>query len=326
MARLLVSSIVREASPLEISGYLYTVDVDECAVRERTPFIEAPLRDLDPNPRGGMRGARGIAVDGDDVYVANFSAVYRFDTQWRCQGVISHPGCADIHEIAFHDGSLWVTSTRNDTLMRFDREGKLRARIKLRDTVRLSDGLPDSIPHPVDGIDIRDPRTHEKAQYDFLHVNSLAFAPDDSLVVSLGQMATAEGPQSRLVRLHPNGGSELTSELKGATVPRHNALHLQDGSLLFSDTPRGELVCLDSEAGTELDRISIGAGYLRGLAQLEDGRIAVGAQQRIALVDARTKEPPQFIRLSHDPRESVHSIAVLPLEFAGLPECLYPLA
>ncbi|MCC6694138.1 MAG: hypothetical protein IT365_00780 [Candidatus Hydrogenedentes bacterium] len=326
MTRLLVSTIVREARPLEISGYLYTVDRDECAVRERTPFIEAPLRDIDPNPRGGMRGARGIAVNGDEVYVANFSAVYRFDTQWRCLGVISHRDCADIHDIAVHDGSLWVTSTRNDMLMEFDREGTLRAQMSLRDSVGPGDGLPDSISQPWNGTDFRDPRTHDKTQHDFLHVNSLVFAPDDSLVVSLGQVAAADGPQSRLVRLNPHGGSELASELDGATVPRHNALHLPDGSLLLNDTPRGELVLFDSNTGAERNRIAIGAGYLRGLAQLEDGRIATGAQQQIALVDTRTQDPPKFIRLSHDPRESVHSIVVLPWEFAGLPECLYPLA
>ena len=326
MLRLLVSTIVREASPLEISGYLYTLNLDENAVRERCPFIEAPLRDLDPNPRGGMRGARGIAVDGDEVYVANYSAVYRFDIRWRCTGVISHPDCADIHDIAVCDGSLWVTSTRNDFLMEFDREGKLRARINLCNAVGPGDELPVPISQPAEGIDIRDPRTHEKTQYDYLHVNSIAFAPDNSLVVSLGQVATANGPQSRLVRLNPNGGSELASELDGATVPCHNALHLPDGSLLLNDTPRGEVVRLDSITGTERDRISIGAGYLRGLAQLDDGRIVTGAQQQIALVDPRTQGLPQFICLSRDRRESVHSIAVLPQDFSGLPECLYPLA
>lgn len=326
MLRLLVSTIVRKASPLEISGYLYTVDLHENAVRERTPFIEAPLRDLDPNPRGGMRGARGIAVEGDEVYVANYSAVYRFDTQWRCKGVISHPDCADIHDIAVQDGALWVTSTRNDLLMAFDRDGTLRARIDLRKSVALDDPVPVSDSQTAENVDFRDPRTHEKALHDYLHVNSLAFAPDDSLVVSLGQVATAEAPQSRLVRLNPHGGSELASELDGATVPRHNTLHLPDGSLLFNDTPRGELVLFDSITCTERDRIAIGAGYLRGLAQLEGGRIATGAQQQIALVDTRAQDPPDFIRLSHDPRESVHSIAVLPWNFSGLPECLYPLA
>ena len=326
MTRLLVSTIVREAASLEISGYLYTVDVCENAVRERCPFIEAPMRDLDPNPRGGMRGARGIAVDGDEVFVANYSVVYRFDSQWRCIGVISNPDCADIHDIAIHEGSLWITSTRNDLLMEFDREGQLRARMNLRAADSLAELHHSGWWRSPEGIDFRDPRTHDKTRYDSLHVNGLSFGPDNSLVVSLGQMASANGAQSGLLRLDSTGASAMTWMQDDATVPRHNALYLPEGMLLVNDTPRGEVVCLDPISGLEHKRIDIGAGYLRGLAQLDDGRIVTGAQQDLALVDPRAPDAPCFIRLSHDARESVHSIAVLPVEFSALPDCLYPIA
>src|SRR5262245_40188631 len=113
MRTFLVTSTHRHCGPREPSGFVYTLDLDRRQVTGSCPMIEPPHRGSDPNPRGGMRGAKGIAVLDDEVFLANASVIYRFDTSWNITACITHPSCGSIHDIAWHDGGLWVTSCCN---------------------------------------------------------------------------------------------------------------------------------------------------------------------------------------------------------------------
>lgn len=323
MNRLLVTTITRECNTQETSGYLYVVDVDDAVVLSRCPMIEAPLRELDPNPRGGMRGGRGIAVDGDEVYVANFSAVYRFDSAWRCINTVSHPACADIHDIAVHDRMLWVTSTRNDTLFQFHPDGRLQDCLNVRtmDSVKEfcdADGLVQHGDLLQSGVDFRDPRSHEPAIYDRTHLNGVAFGPAGELIVSLGQIRSNSGNLSSLVT-SGNGFGNSISVLPDADVPRHNVTTHPDGTLFYNDTPSSEIIEINPLNGSEKRRINVNKGYLRGLLRLDDGRLVAGAQNTLVLITLDASRPATRIQLTEDYRESVHSIAALSAESSLLP-------
>lgn len=321
MHRVLVTTITRECAVQETSGYLYVVDVDDAVVLARCSMMEASLRELDPNPRGGMRGGRGIAVDGDEIYIANFSAVYRFDAQWQCLNVLSHPACADIHDIAIHDGFVWVTSTRNDLLFQFYPDGRLVdcLNVRMLDPVQeFADQAEIRFPNEAGMLnaDLRDPRSHDSGVSDGTHLNGIAFDPSGKMVLSLGRIEANGHSHSMLVS--SNGGDRWDGlAFDDATVPRHNVA-LSDGCLIHNDTPSGEIVLIDALDGAERERIAIGDRYLRGLLQLDDGRLIVGAQNDLAIVALHGGDSPVTIRLSNDPRESVHSIAELPTTI-GLP-------
>src|SRR5262245_34773275 len=126
MATILVTTTHRHCRPGEPSGFVYTVDAEAWRLSGSCPVIEPPHLQADPNPRGGMRGAKGIAVVGDTLFLANASVVYRFDSSWNVLSTISHPSCAYIHDIVWHDDSLWVASCCNDLVFRFDGGGRIR--------------------------------------------------------------------------------------------------------------------------------------------------------------------------------------------------------
>ncbi len=325
MHRLLVTTITRECAVLETSGYLYVVDVDDAIVLARCPMVEAPLRELDPNPRGGMRGGRGVAVDGDEIYIANFSAVYRFDAQWRCLNVLSHPACADIHDIAIHDGFVWVTSTRNDLLFQFHPDGRFIECLNVRtlEPVReFTDQAGIRFPNEAGMLDadLREPQSHDSVMSDGTHLNGIAFDPEGKMVLSLGRIDANGHSLSMLVSSNGADGWDGLA-FDDATVPRHNVV-LSDGCMIHNDTPSGEIVLIDALNGAERRRIAVGDRYLRGLMQLDDGRLVVGAQNELAIVALREAESRVTIRLSNDPRESVHSIAELPAE-VSLPPVVF---
>jgi hypothetical protein len=193
----IVTTIVREAPHDQSSGSVYTIDLDPLRVTGYMPIIEAPLRQFDPNPRGGLRGGRGMTLVGDSLCLANSVAIFRFDKDWRLLQTFSHPSGADIHDITFHDGYVWAMSSRNDLALAFDSTGRLHRVVNLyalwRATQKQSPlqsvGLTD---HALASgtLDFRDPRTHTKRHHDHLHANSLAFRPDGSLLFLFGLVSS----------------------------------------------------------------------------------------------------------------------------------------
>jgi len=315
MTRVLATTITRNCGDHETSGYLYTVDIDEGVVLGRSSIVEAPLREFDENPRGGMRGGRGIAVDGGEVYLANFSRIHRYDSIGRLTNAITHPACADIHDIALHDGILWVTSTRNDLLFQFHPDGTLRDCINVRTLEPVAEllepnGVPDVDPLSA-GIDFRDPRTHDPSVFDRTHLNGVAFGANGDMILSLGKFGVNGHAGSALLALAQDGTSAAIGMLEGADVPRHNIVPLSDKTLVFNDTPAGAVVHFSPLTNGELLRVDENLGYLRGLLQLEDGRLIVGAQNKLVVTRLHDEARKHAIELSPDSRESVHSIAEL---------------
>ena len=213
MARVVVTTIRRHSPPSEPSGYVYTVDVDAAKVTGRCPILEPPFVHEDPNPRGGLRGAKGLAVSGDQLFLANHSAVFRFSAGWELEQTISHPSCAHIHEILTRDDTLYVTSTRNDLLIAFDAQGRIEQHWNVRAMTDLLDALDwhrENLLSPkavLEGVtDFRDPRTHSFETYDGAHLNSLCFLPNGHMLISLGLLwthakAVAQRVKNRLQRV-----------------------------------------------------------------------------------------------------------------------------
>ncbi len=196
---LLLSVVSRNSSLDEPSGYMYTLDLGHRQVTGRSPVIKPSHLRHDQNPRGGLRGARGIAVGEDHVFIANSSRIYRFDSAWRLIGSLSHPSCADIHDILFRDGRLWVTSTRNDLVFEFDLDGNIHQCLNLRTFLRnfreLGTTLQWKEPCYLTDADIfssptdfRDPRSHDRLRSDSMHINSLCFLPDGARLILLGRL------------------------------------------------------------------------------------------------------------------------------------------
>ncbi|HUH97122.1 MAG TPA: hypothetical protein VLZ89_07180 [Anaerolineales bacterium] len=193
MTRLIITAIHREAAHRCSSGSLYVLDFEDRKLLMKTDGIEPPYRLHDQNPRGGMRGMRGLGVRNGELAVANYSSVFFFDPHWNLLRTLTHPSVAAIHEILYVDDGIWVSSTANDLLAKFDLAGQLMEFEYVRSHKNLMRQLggpwrPGSQQGdaPNGKFDLRK-RTYFKSDaYDRTHLNSMTFGPDGRLFISLG--------------------------------------------------------------------------------------------------------------------------------------------
>lgn len=194
MTRLLITTACRKARSDKPSGHLYVFDLDDWDTTQRGSIIEPPFREVDPNPRGGFRGGKGIAILKNQIILANSVSVFIFNQNWDLLKTISHPSCSGIHDIFLdRDNNLWVTSARNDLLFKYDLEGNILDYFYFRqDQLSHSEFSwlhpPQLSAEEIEKgqIDFRDPRTHKITTHDTVHVNSICQQPDGSLLISLG--------------------------------------------------------------------------------------------------------------------------------------------
>ena len=199
MNRVLVSTTRRHVPATELSGYLYVIDPTSQKVLQRSLMIETPYRELDTNPRGGLRGVKGISIRPDQIAIANSLMIFRYDPAWNLLGTIHHPSCAAVHDIAFDHDTLWVTSARTDILLQFALSGQLLRHYYMRESSPALRKLGWNPPLLMNGadirngkIDFRNPLTHNQETYDRAHLNSLCFLSNGDMLVSLGQVIGAD--------------------------------------------------------------------------------------------------------------------------------------
>lgn len=319
--RFLVSTICRGSRLGDACGYLYVVD-PERGVRSACPAPPPPWLDREPNPRGGIRGGRGLAADGDTVYVANGAGVLRFDRSWRRLAEIGHRWCGNVHDVAVRDGRLWVCSTANDALAAFDTAGRLADLIDLRP----AGGLAGDRRRFRAGIDYRDPAGYLPADSDRLHANGIGFDADGAPLVTLGLVqADAPGRPRRGMIARADGRGAPFTVAGDAAVPIHNAAPRADGAVLTLDTGAGALRILppDGAAAAFLPLAPPAPhGFLRGLCPAGGGRLLVGDRNRVLVVDLCAGRVARSLTLSASVREAVYAIAPLPAGFDPLPASL----
>lgn len=199
MTRVILTTTRRHTQSNEASGYIYLIDPSAQRVIQRSTMIEPPYRALETNPRGGMRGGKGISIRPDRIAIANSAAVFHYDPAWNLLDVFSHPSCSAIHDIAFQGDTLWVTSARTDLLLQFDLQGNLLKHHYLRQPSPALDRLGWNPPrllsseHILQGkIDFRNPKTHDELTFDRAHVNSICFLSSGEVLASLGQIVDAD--------------------------------------------------------------------------------------------------------------------------------------
>ena len=197
MTILLVSTGRRHVPFTEPSGYLYSIDFGRRKILRLTRPIEPVYREFDDNPRGGLRGCRGMAISSSEIAVSNSSVVFRYDTGWNLVGTISHPSCAGIHDILYQGDSIWVTATRADLLMQFTRSGQLIRYYYMRLPSPALEAINWKAPvllHPSDieegKMDLRNPKTHDREAHNRTHINGLCLLPNGEILASLGLLAS----------------------------------------------------------------------------------------------------------------------------------------
>jgi hypothetical protein len=350
MTRIVVTSAVRHAGHERFSGYVRVVELESHSVIHTEPVPESPWRGIDPNPRGGTRGAKGVSVHGDRLVLCNSDSVFVLDDHLQPVTTFSHPLAGAIHDVLAEESGVWVACTNADLLARFTWEGTVAETWSWRDDSLLVRELGfDSLPPTDLALDYRDPRVLQGGVTNVVHLNAVTRGTG-GLLLSLGRILTpAEvarrqrmarlgraaarlgvvrkrkpeattapasaipGSTAAIVELRGDGSSRLRTSQTNVTVPNHNVIE-REGALLYNDTNEGRLV-----AGPASVPVPGDPSFARGLAHLRDDVYLVGSQRPLAVyaVDVAAGAVVETFELGGDENESVYAIAVLPEAFAS---------
>jgi hypothetical protein len=183
--RIAVTTIVRGA-PLDVpGGWLRVVDLDTGVQTAMAPVPDAVHRAADTNPRGGLRGGRGLASTADTIALAVNDRILLLDPSWATRAVLTHRWLGGIHDIAADDDGLWVTCADNDLLLWLDWDGRVNGSWHWRADRRTRRALGFGwLPSFDRSIDHRDPRA-PGLRVELGHVNGVAL-DGDAVLVELG--------------------------------------------------------------------------------------------------------------------------------------------
>lgn len=303
MTTLIATSVVRGSHQGESHGGVYLVDFDEQSVRQA---IDWNTMDIDWQGRGWDRGLRGIAFDGERVFVAASNELFVYTPDFELLASYTNPYLMHCHEITAYQRRLYLTSTGFDSVLGFDLdENRFCFGLHI---VAVGSGYQGS---PFDPGSENGPAGGNR-----LHLNNVHCDRSGMYLSGLntGAMMRFDGRTLRRVVNLPRG--------------QHNARPMGDG-VLFNDTAadRVRLVLPDREisfavpqftAGelthTDLDDSRIArAGFGRGLCLIGDSLVAAGSSpSTIALHDLEQARTCSIVTLTHDVRNAIHGLEVWP--------------
>ena len=258
----------------------------------------------------GGRGLRGIAFDGDEVYIVSSDELYAYTRDFQLIDSWRNPYLKYCHEIAVHERSLFITSTGFDSILGFDLDKRcfnwaihIQSQQFAFKAVRFD---PESADGPI--------------MLNKLHINNV-FCSDAGMYVA----------GSRTGMLHFNGRRiNMSAELPEGT---HNAQPFRDG-VLFNDTNDDVLRYSGRGEGEEDRAMAVPKsdpskllrtksrddelarpGFGRGLCVLSDHLVAGGSSpSTVTLYDLAANETLLSVNLSADVRNAIHGLEVWPYD------------
>ena len=114
--KLLATSAVRGSRPGESHGGAWLIDLEGREVRRVVDCAAAVA--MQPDSRD--RGLRGIAFDGETVYIAGSDELFAFAPDFRPVGSWRNAYLKDCHGIAVWERTLFLAATGCDAILGFD--------------------------------------------------------------------------------------------------------------------------------------------------------------------------------------------------------------
>ncbi|MEX2125265.1 MAG: hypothetical protein WD795_15340 [Woeseia sp.] len=309
MTVLIATSVVRGSRQGESHGGVYLVDLE----RERVvQTVDWNTADIDWRGRGWDRGLRGIAFDGDRVFIAASDELFVYDRRFVRLASYRSPYLKHCHEISRFKRRIYLTSTGFDSLLGFDLD---QNRFSWGLHVRGSNGgLQCSAFDPQ-----ADPANNSgPAPSNALHLNSVQCLERGLYFSGLrtGGLLKFDGKTVRSVASLPEG--------------THNAKPFRDG-VLFNDSNSDvvRFVAPGMQRAFPVPRYESGQlthtvlgdpriarqAFARGLCVLNDDLIAAGSSpSTIALHDLARVKTVLTITLSLDVRNAIHGLEVWPFD------------
>jgi hypothetical protein len=268
---------VRGSTRGESHGGLFLIDPER---RTTHRPVDWNLASIEWREFEGDRGLRGLAVDGDTLYVASSLELLAFSKDLRLRQSWRHPYLRNAQDLCIWQRTLFVAAAGSDCVLAFDLDQQ-----KFLWVMHVQRKEFQFIPNMLDPDN-----------------------PEGPLVLDKLHLTNSGG------MLHFSGQRlGMSAELPQGT---HNARPFRSG-VLFNDTSAG-VVRYCGRADMAEDRaLAVSSGSqeqgLRGLCVLPGNVIAVGsAPATVTLFDLRGNRQLFSVVLSKDPNHSIHSVAAWP--------------
>jgi len=311
--KIICTTVIRAAKQGDIHGGLYVIDTDKEEVIYHAPYEKDFIND---NERGGERGLRGISVLSDRIIVADSAGFIELDRNtYEIKRTHQDSGYfKSIHEIAFHDDHLWVTSTAHDAVAKVDLD------FNVVDFWELS-GVSLSNSKRLTGKSSITPETkNEEDQY---HINSITV--NDGKVKVSGLLTDLHNLEDMSVStpipkfiLNSSGYISRVGtfsfvhnfyeyhDMSIANLTTFNSLGIYNQQDGWKQVPIPRM----KNARYSIDDVAVN-NWNRGLAK-KDNKIVIGSSPaRILIYDLETGEFEKEIQLEKDVRHAVHGLEIL---------------
>ena len=305
MTTLIASSVVRGTHQGESHGGVFLIDFKRQDVRQ---VIDWNTADIDWQGRGWDRGLRGIAFDGERVFIAASNELFVYSPDFSLLASYRNRFLMHCHEIFVYQRRLYLTSTGYDSVLGFDLDSN-RFCFGLH-VVAIGSGYQGA---PFDPGSEEGPPPGNQ-----LHLNNV-FCDSTGMYISGLKTAGMMRFDGRILE-------------RVATLPRgiHNA-RPYDGGVLFNDTPADRVRLLkpgqdisfavpavdeSKLTHTDLDDSRIARpGFGRGLCVVDEALIAAGSSpSTIALHDLEQVKTVRVVGLTPDVRNAIHGLEVWPFD------------
>ena len=307
LPKLILTSVVRGSQQGESHGGIYTVDFEH---QQGQQHVDWNTSDIDFEGRGADRGLRGIAFDGDEIYIAASDELFCYDQAFTIQNSYKNPYLKHAHEICRMERRLILTSTGFDSLLAFNLDTK-----EFDWGFQLRQEYGEWTGHTFDPQTNHGPRLVNDFHVNMVHV-------DDRGIFLSG--------------LHTNGLLFLTSSNAIKTVCdlpayTHNPQLWKDG-VLFNDTA-SDCVRYVPHQGQEqaykiityeekdiqfsgIDDSNIARqGFGRGLCTIGNRFVAGGSSpSTVTLYDFEAAMVVGSVNLTMDIRNAIHGLEIWPFK------------
>jgi len=306
----LMTDVIRSSQQGESHGGAYLIDLEAGSFRQ---VIDHATSDINWEGRGLGRGLRGIAFDGDEIYIAASDELFVYDTEFNLLRSHTCPSLHHAHEIFLDGHRLYVTSTSNDSVLEFDLDQRIfTAAWHIRAEQRPG---PSGLPMSVSKFDPRSARGPKRD--DVFHINSVWRHEGKTLLSGtvLPVILSLEG-----ARLTP------FAKIPAGT---HNARPFE-GGVLCNATEQDQILRCDLNARPKArytipkydPESLIGAntpddyarqGFARGLCTTDDGLLIVGSSPgTVSAFDLESRELLKSVNVTLDVRNAPHGLEIWP--------------
>lgn len=298
-----LSAIDRASCSAEETGFVYLLDWQpgKIEIVNKIATQDASLYRF-WNPRGGNRGARGMAYFEDRLYVATATSIKVYNKYLALLDEIRHPFLAGLHAIHVGKSGIVAAVTVHDMILGIDFSGKERFVWQGSESVRLQEALgftgrPDIC--SIDAIDEEYLRTNR------LHLSGLA-VKDEYIYALSGKLGV-------LIKFNPsknNSDSLVIARYQSELVRPHDICITSTNNFLINNTTKQEIHEYSKNGDFlraiktpiyQIDRINMFAtpGWQRGLAWLEKQVYVVGTSPlTIFCVNIENNKIEDILKLS----------------------------